>query len=321
MYAWADASNGLNANASSARLHAREFVGPPVLLREICIRGLVVAEGLSRWVENDGAPQMVRNISEMADRRTQPPHFDIRVRPVPAPYRVQEIFLVRATCIFDGFADLAILVVGGPARSADHQRAIVTVKGRAELRAFERPVLAESAQFPEDEEVAVIVRYPLGAGNLLRVVEPVNAAVARYSFRQTTVHAPHRLDAPHREVEHVYALVTDLAIAVVPEEAPVVMEPVGIERSLGGRAKPYIIVDGGRRRPVRRSPDAFAHLRVPRLHQTDFSQLAGCQVFDGALAVFAAAPLGPDLHDPVILARRIANQMALVDGLRYRLLQ
>src|ERR1017187_978668 len=115
MYAWADASNGLNANASSARLHAREFVGPPVLLREICIRGLVVAEGLSRWVENDGAPQMVRNIPEMADRRTQPPHFDIRVRLLPALQRIQEMLLVRAPGIFDAAHDLAILVVGGPA--------------------------------------------------------------------------------------------------------------------------------------------------------------------------------------------------------------
>src|ERR1017187_9437621 len=99
------------------------------------------------------------------------------------------------------------------------------MKRRSELRAFERPVLAEAAQFPDEHEVAVIVRYLLCVGTLLRFVEPVNAAVARYSFRQTIVHASHRLDAPHGEVEHVYALVPDLAIAVVPEEAPVVMEP------------------------------------------------------------------------------------------------
>src|ERR1019366_7350708 len=68
----------------------------------------------------------------------------------------------------------------------------------------ERPVLAEAAQFPDEHEVAVIVRYHLCVGTLLRVVEPVNAAVARYSFRQTIVHASHRLDAPHGEVEHVY---------------------------------------------------------------------------------------------------------------------
>src|ERR1017187_5636955 len=96
------ARSGLNTNATSAHLHAREFVRPPVLLREIGVGGDVVAEGLSRWVENDGAPQMVRNIPEMADRRTQPPHFDIRVRPVPALQRVQEILLVRSPCIFGG---------------------------------------------------------------------------------------------------------------------------------------------------------------------------------------------------------------------------
>src|ERR1022692_1417288 len=67
------ARSGLNTNATSAHLHAREFVRPPVLLREIGVGGDVVAEGLSRWVENDGAPQMMRNIPEMADRRTQRP--------------------------------------------------------------------------------------------------------------------------------------------------------------------------------------------------------------------------------------------------------
>src|ERR1022692_3783622 len=111
------------------------------------------------------------------------------------------------------------------------------MKRRAELRAFERPVLAEAAQFPDEHEVAVIVRFHLRVGNLLRVVEPVNTAVARYSFRQTLVQASHRLDAPHRQVEHVYALVPDLAIAVVPEETPVVMEPGRARVRPGSRSR------------------------------------------------------------------------------------
>src|ERR1022692_4421767 len=96
------ARSGLNTNATSAHLHAREFVRPPVLLREIGVGGDVVAEGLSRWVENDGAPQMVRNIPEMADRRTQPPHFDMRVQPVPECAifpRWQIVVLSRPTSI------------------------------------------------------------------------------------------------------------------------------------------------------------------------------------------------------------------------------
>src|SRR5689334_18525669 len=97
------------------------------------------------------------------------------------------------------------------------------------------------------------------------------------------------------------------------------MEPISIEWPLRRRAKPNIVIDARRRRFVRGLADAGAHLAHPGLDQADFAQLPGSHILDGAAKMLAAAALGSDLHDPLVLARGIPHELAFVDGLRKRL--
>ena len=62
--------------------------------------------------------------------------------------------------------------------------------------------------------------------------------------------------APAGDVHLVDALVAEVAVAVVPDPVPVVVEPVGVERPLGRGAEPEVVVDARRapgRRPCGRS--------------------------------------------------------------------
>src|SRR5581483_11720759 len=127
--------------------------------------------------------------------------------------------------------------------------------------------------------------------------------------------AVHLLNRPHCDIEHMHALISDLAVAVVPEETPVVMEAVGIERALRRGAQPDVVVDARRRIAIRRTPDGRAHLVDPGLDLANLAELAGRNVIDGIAEMLAAAPLCADLEHAIVFARGVANQMSLLNCL------
>ncbi len=133
---------------------------------------------------------------------------------------------------------------------------------------------------------------------------------------QALVHAPHFLDTPHRDVEHVHALVAQLAVAVVPEETPVVVKAVGVEGPEWGGPEPHVVVGPRGRCAVGRGADAFTQLSDPGLDQADLAQFPGGRVFDSVPDVGGAAPLRADLDNAFVAARDIAHSLAFLDGLR-----
>ena len=52
-------------------------------------------------------------------------------------------------------------------------------------------------------------------------------------------------EAPARDVDFVDALVAEVAVAVVPEPVPVVVEAILGELASSARAEPQIVVDAG----------------------------------------------------------------------------
>src|SRR4051812_16543274 len=117
------------------------------------------------------------------------------------------------------------------------------------------------------------------------------------------------------------ALVSDFAVSVIPEKAPVVMEPVRVEPSSRGGTKPLVVIDPSGRVGVCRSADADPHLINPRLHEADLAEFAGCGVFHCASVMRSAASLRADLNDAVVFARGVADNAAFFDGLTKGLLK
>src|SRR5258708_27869664 len=98
------------------------------------------------------------------------------------------------------------------------------------------------------------------------------------------------------------------------------MEAVRIERPATGRPEPDIIVYSRRRRAIRRASDRLRHLVDPRLDLANLSELTRSDVLHRIANMFAAATLRADLEHAVVFPRRIADQVALVNRLRERLL-
>ena len=99
------------------------------------------------------------------------------------------------------------------------------------------------------------------------------------------------------------------------------MEAVGIERPLGRRAKPQIVVHARRRLAVGRLANAGEPIQVsPAAHDAHFAQLAGANEITGLDDVLATAPLRPHLDDALVALGRLEHRAPFVNGLGERLL-
>src|SRR5674476_1689442 len=90
---------------------------------------------------------------------------------------------------------------------------------------------SEAAQFEVEHHVAVVVAHRLRIRHLFGVVQPVDAPGCRDALGQALgpLESAHQLNRPNRHIEHVNALVADLAVAVIPEKPPRVVEAILIE--------------------------------------------------------------------------------------------
>ena len=200
------------------------------------------------------------------------------------------------------------------------QRALRTVKGRPGPSALGGMALRETLQLEAQQQVAVVVVHRLGVRNFFGVVQPVDAAGRGDALRQARLRRPHARERHQRNVEHVHALVAQFAVAIVPEEAPVVMEAVHVEGPFRRGSEPHLVIGRGRRRGVRGRTDGFATLRDPGLHVADLAQLARGRVVGGGDEVVHAAALRAHLQHALVLARCVADELAFLNGLRERLL-
>ena len=100
------------------------------------------------------------------------------------------------------------------------------------------------------------------------------------------------------------------------------MNRFGLNVGLRGRAEPHVPVESGRRRTVGRAPESRRRLvaDVPRVDPVDLAERARLDDLDGLLEVQPRSLLRADLHDAVVLARRVDHRAAFLDVVRDRLL-
>src|ERR1700722_6317665 len=98
------------------------------------------------------------------------------------------------------------------------------------------------------------------------------------------------------------SLVAEVAVAIVPVPVPVVVDPIGVERLLGGRAQPKVVVDFFGDGTVGLVADRSARFVTKPLGHVNLPELARSQKRDGVLDSLVAAALRAGLNDPVVLA-------------------
>src|SRR5271157_1709446 len=180
-------------------------------------------------------------------------------------------------------------------------------------------VWGKAAQFPSQHQVSVFVSEHLGVWNLLRILEPVNPGIARHARGKGVLYSPaQRLNPPNSRIQHMYALIAQLAVSVVPEESPVVVETIDVEWLFRRRPEPNVIVHGCRWITVGRVPDGRAQLALPGIDFANFPQLPGFQIFNGALKVRRTPILCADLANPLVSTYRITHHLSVLNGLRQR---
>ena len=167
------------------------------------------------------------------------------------------------------------------------------------------PDQAGLGEFPGDD---------LGVGHFLVVVE--DELAARRADGERRIDA----QAPAGDVDAVDAVVAQLAGAPVPEPVPVVVKSVRVKRPVGRGPLPHRVVDAGGN--VGRMPVADVHslLMTPGPGHADLADAARLDVFDRFLNVRRAPPLGSDLDDALVLARRLDHPPAFDDVVAGRLL-
>ena len=108
---------------------------------------------------------------------------------------------------------------------------------------------------------------------------------------------------------------------VIPEEAEVVMESIGIKRTFGCRSEPHIIIDSCGNGAVRNNRKGGLVILVgPYLHSTDAADTAGLQKISCFIPVrIAALPL-TNLYNPVVFTCGFFHQVTFFNGIGQRFL-
>src|SRR5262249_31078833 len=195
-------------------------------------------------------------------------------------------------------------------------RAVVDVADHRALEAFS----LQAAHLEDQLAVAVVEDRDLGVGRLAVVDVAEAAADADDRLGQSGL-----AQTPAGLVHLVDALVADVAVAVIPDPVPVVVDGaelgVAVRRVVRCRPAPEIIVHRrGRLLRAVHLADAVALLVAQAARQGHFAKLAGVQVLHRLAQPAAAAALGAGLADLLVLAGRLDDAPALADVVADRLL-
>src|SRR5205823_1455642 len=112
-------------------------------------------------------------------------------------------------------------------------------------------------------------------------------------------------------VDHVHAVVSQLAVAPVPEPMPFVMEVVIVKRPARRRTLPEIIVEPVGNRRWLAPANGWAVVRVPSLRIISAANDTAANLLDGFGDFGPTPPLRSQLDQTVVLAGRLDHQLAL----------
>src|SRR5713226_6327493 len=120
------------------------------------------------------------------------------------------------------------------------------------------------------------------------------------------------------DVQKMHAPVGKRSSGIVPEGAKAADAAVAVVGVVRGGSKPEVPVQPRRRIAVWRIAHAFrpAIAMNPRLGQRDLADFSAPDQLDGLLKMFAGPLLSADLHDAVVLCRRLDHFAALGQRMR-----
>src|SRR5690606_31860519 len=191
-------------------------------------------------------------------------------------------------------------IVDRVAGVGEDERALLAVEDRALVS-----IAAAAQAFPDDRRLVLELEGDdVRVGSLLIVVEPEPAARGADSAR---VIDP---ESPAAEVDHMHAVVSDLARSPVPEPMPVVMDDVVLVRAARRGPLPEIEVEPVGDLGRLTLSDRLARVPVPRARVIDAADHAAAELFHRFDDEGVAPPLVPHLTDARMLARGLDHELA-----------
>ena len=131
----------------------------------------------------------------------------------------------------------------------------------------------------------------------------------------------HFAHEPARDVHLVDALISQIAVACVPDPVPIIVQFLPHERLDWRGAKPKVAVDsGGPRLFAVHLPDACAALVAGAAGPQQFAEVAGLRPCDGLMKSNRRTALRAALHDASVFLRRFSEDAAFEHIVRNRLL-
>src|ERR1051325_1309983 len=174
----------------------------------------------------------------------------------------------------------------------------------------------QTAHLEDQRCLDVLMINDLRVGRLSVVLVADPAADTDHA-RRKLVHA----EEPARDVHLVDALIAEVAIAVVPEPMPVVVELAAAQFVLRRGTAPDVVINClGHRLRAFGQADGVAALVAQSATDDDLAELALLHQLHRFGDVAAAAALRASLHDAVVLARGLDNFAAFPNVVRHGLL-
>src|SRR5438477_529743 len=281
----------------------------------------------------------VGNIASVAKRtgKVALQNVSIQVLVVPAVNGFKEISVMTfaATELFDDvplfFIRIGVAIVGHDDGAAfafnDHSHAfasesrdVFALEGAARCAHQIIHILLilrarQAADFEDQGRFLVIMKNDLrirrGA-----VVDVAEAAAETEDARRKLVLA----QEPAGDIHLVNALISQIAVARIPNPMPIVMEALAHERLHRGRAAPEIVVDAGRNwlRSIDLA-DAGTPLVAKPARDKNFSEIAGLHPLDSLANSGAGTALRSCLHNFVVRARELNELPAFPNVVTNRL--
>jgi len=174
-------------------------------------------------------------------------------------------------------------------------------------------VVGHPGAYVEDERAAlftgvgIVVGGGDDVGDFFLVVEDVHVAHGGDAAGEGDA------EAPAGDVELVYALVADVAVAVVPHVVPVVVEAVFVEGTFGRGSEPDVVVDACGDFAVGVDADGVAPAVAEAAGHVDFADGAVLDVLNGFLDGGVGPDLGAVLDDAVVFAGGFDELAAFID--------